>query len=264
MTIHEISEPVRELSFRDVQEVPKGQGRVEYSYGLSNPVLFWDAMKLREHFVTDVVGWFEKPRNDWDQYDDNSNTLHLGIYNHDNSDLAVSLRLTPVGSLHDSLSLSMPSERGMRQLATSSVDGRPTLHYLQDLAENGVLEDLTRLANPMPTNGEEARRTVASMMELFGFAAGTVRNKVDAEKVQDVRWLFATTEDMYRALGGLGVQMKLLLADDFNDGEAETKGKSYLCLVEQENAIRHIYDNSDTLSFPLQHLTVGLHKANAL
>lgn len=247
-----------------VGETVRGQGRVEVSVGLENKTLFDDTLAFREDFVTDIMHWFERPHNDKDRYDDNLTTLHLGSYDHEDGELIASLRLTPVGSLSESLTLSMLNENNARKLGSEMIGDVTVLDYLYDLSQNGTLEDLTRLASRMPKTKEDVIHTVGAMMELFGVAAGSVRNRVGMEKAQEVRWLFATTESMCNELARMGVQMHVILAGDFDDEKTEVEEKSYLCLVDQEQAIGHIFANPDTLASSLSNLTNGLRKANAL
>lgn len=237
-----------------------GESSVSYSLGRSNPLFHRQMLSLREYFVCDVVGWFEPPHDDWDVYDDRDDTLHVGCHQHPSGRLITGFRLTPVPSLSESLSLSMLSAALRRQLWASRLEGRPAKQHLDALARAGALHDLTRLVSVTPTTRDELLATVGSMMRLFGFAAASIRSRIPASQIGDVRWIFATTEEMWTQLVRLGVQMQVLVAGDFDDSDKST---SYLCLVEQENAIRHIYDHPSKHAFSLTHLELGLSDADA-
>ncbi len=264
MAIHDIpkfSSQDKEY-LREGIDLPLGEGFVSYSIGRSDPLLHNDLLELREKFVTDMMHWFEKPHNDWDRYDDNSATLHIGLRDETDSHLVTGLRLTPIQSVKESLSFSMlnPQMVEYAEMQTTE-DGRNMIDTLNETGQRGNLRDLTRLVNVEPTDEASTKHVVGSMMETFGVAAGLTRKQTDPNQLDDIKWLFTTTELMWYSLNRMGVQLTTLTYGEVNEGDAS---KSYLCIVDQEKAIQFLYDRPDEYHFTLKHLDDGLRKANAL
>ena len=246
-------------------ELSAGAGIVEVSFGTSNPKMLQESLALREDFVVRAK-WFEPGHKEWDMYDDNESTLHLAGRKEVNSPLEVGMRLTPVrSSVGESLTWSMLNQDMAQQVNETQMDnGISAVNYLNNLAINGNLYDLTRLVSGKITSMDDINYIKSSMMELFGVAAGAIRKEKmnDTEQLKDVRWLFATTDSMWSVLNDdLGVQMKVIAEGQVSEGD---DFKTLLCLVEQEDAIDYIYEHPDDCAYSLQYLDNGLRKANAL
>jgi hypothetical protein len=261
----------------DNTESYPGFGKVEMSYGLPKTGEFRDDMlAMRQDFVVNFMKWLpEDHREGDDQYDHDPETMHIGIRDYTDDELIAGVRLSRPNSLPHTMSLAMLNNEALQTVSEQTIDGQPALAVFHDLSQRGLLRDMTRL---VPNRMKPKNLIAPSMMELFGYAAGIVRSEMqnhDNGSLDEVKWIFATTEDIKFALEYNGVMFHTLVGADFHEDsqgnglsleqrKPQKKKKSYFCYVDQEAAIAHIAAHPETLGYALKPLHDGLRKANAL
>ncbi len=265
-------------------EVParSGVGDVDVSKGPYNREVFERVLPFRVKFVdsqnwrTNTVDelpfalqWLDSP--DWarerlevDQYDVMDETYNLLLSEWDTPEAIASLRLSRIGSVEESLSWSMFNGAGdwMKAQAQRHDDGR-TMEYLNEIAKDGKLWDLTRFATPVD-RAVEPDRLVGGMLELFAVGYGMMRNEIPEEVKEqrdDIRWIFNGTKLLVMALEHTGIQFDVIAKGKIN---RDDQGKSYFCVVKPEEGLRYLRTHADEFEFSNKHVTNGLLKANAL
>jgi len=207
---------------------------------LSQPAA--EMLDFRRKFVI-RMGWVDEPYlDDCDRYDDNPSTIHFNSW-HESGEVLSGMRLTPLASIEDSLSVDM--------LATNPVMRQQALEFGQaiNMAETDVW-DLTRLVNRFddePLHYE----SLLSMLGVFG--AGLARTYPLEGK--DLIWLFTTTELMKNHLDAVGILAETIAQGRINEDETQD---SYFCAIRPIDAMQFLRDNQEQYGFTYQQVDEGL------
>lgn len=282
----EENEPTKEA-------IPEGVGYVDTSFGPYNTDLLKALLPFRKKFITRMrwstenshstyepipeLKWLdeeglEEVREEADWYDSREKTWHFAMRDYDTGQIMDGLRLTPVTSVEDSLSWSMLEghpDMQAKAYAHTEADGTNSVEDLNICAVNGNLYDLTRLVTPDLSDCADPVKVVAGMMELFATAYGLQRRTTPEEQWHEIRWMFTGTEDLVFALSHLGIQHEVITSEKISEID---HSKSYFCLVRPEAGLHYIREQAassdptaaNAFAFPLEHMEVGLLKANAL
>lgn len=243
---------------------------IEISWGDSNPEALKGLKDLREDFVT-ALGWFERPHDDTDRYDENPNTLHLALYDNSNAEaerrqIAAGMRLTQIGSVEDSLSWSMLERNPLMRLEAHEHIDKNGLNSIQELnrvAADGNLWDLTRMVNPLD-GSVKPEKIVGAMVELIGMGIAKTSRRGEKKDFDDLAWLFITTPSMKNALDHLGIENEVVARDYVSEGD---KDVSYVCYAKPADALREVYQGKDAdlkYLFTQENVAKGLSKADAV
>lgn len=242
-----------------LKETGVGIGRVEGFYGNTDQALLDELLPIRENFVIDRMHWREFGHKEGDPYDLTPDTLQLALRVGQNGEAKIlsSLRLTKVPSFNAALSLSMVKQQNaMHDEALTAAEA----YGLDATAARGNLYDLTRLVSNIDQT-DDIGKVLGSFMELFGAAAGTLRNNTPAKFDQeDIKWMFVVTDTIKSVLEAQGVEMTRLTDGYVSEKDEQRSWKSHFYYVSQESAIRAVTANQATLPNSYPHLVNGLAK----
>lgn len=201
-----------------------------------------DMLEFRRKFVI-RMGWVKEPYpDDSDRYDDTPSTIHFNRW-HESGEVLSGMRLTPLLSLDESLSVEM--------LATNPVMQRQALEFGQaiDMDETDVW-DLTRLVNRFRDESLHYE-SLLSMLEVFG--AGLAKTYPEDEK--SLVWLFTTTDEMKGHLDNAGIQASTIVRGKI---KKEDELDSYFCVIRPIDAMQFLRDNQAKYGFTYRQVDEGL------
>lgn len=242
-----------------LEETGVGIGRVEAFYGNTNQALLDELLPIRENFVIDKMHWRDFDHKEGDPYDFTPDTLQLALRVGQNGEAKIlsSLRLTKVPRFDAALSLGMVKQQEtMHDEALVAAEA----YNLDATAARGNLYDLTRLVSNIDET-DDISQVLGSFMELFGVAAGTLRNMAPTKFDQeDIKWIFVVTDTIKGVLEAQGVEMTRLTDGYVSEKDEKLGWKSHFYYVSQESAIRIVAAHKESLPNSYPHLLNGLAK----
>lgn len=208
---------------------------------------YQEILGLRDRFVRDM-GWLKgvERQDDSDRYDEESaGSLHFYTKN-DRGLLEASMRLTPVASIDESLSVEM--------LAGSPEALEGYYQYreeLRDLSQRGNMWDLTRMVHPLD-GSVEPEAIMAGMVKMIGAGISACHTHHATEPPV---WIFTTTIAMEQALNNLGIKHDVVAGGKLSADDSED---SLFCVAKPLDALYYVQDNPEEYAFTVRHVSDGL------
>lgn len=188
-----------------------------------------DVVDLRAQYVL-AQGWFDDPdREERDCYDDTySGTRHIVGRELVGDDVLVSMRLTPVSSLEESLSFAMLPDDDAQ--CRSDVANGMTERINNFAGASVQLWDLTRLVHR--TDSGARGKVLPAFLEMFGMGLGVSTDATASEPW----WLFVTTGKMKTLLTRCGIEVDVVCSYDITPNTEV----AYFCIVKPVEAMERL------------------------
>lgn len=180
---------------------------------------------LREQFVQNR-GWKPGCPEGQDRYDNDNATVHsIAVHN---KEVVAGMRLTPVGSAEESLTIEMLKHNpSMQSEARQELETTPGIYY-----------DLTRLVS-IETNSDRntKKAVIEGIGQMLGASFGLALQSHTANELDQIIWMYAVDEHFLDVLSAMGIQHRKIASGTVS---SDDRYNTVVCVTHPAGAYEHL------------------------